>query len=296
MKQALACLILVACSVTDEPELEEDEADLTAPAAGAVKKPTNFYIVPPWAPSEAHGVTGGYGPLIACPTDPTKLCPIGLHTGTKEKTTHNDYHAIDLGFTEGTPVYPTAVGTVIYSGDATGAWAGYGRIVMLDHVVGNKHFQSLYAHLSSIDPSVEEIGHTVTTVTMIGQSGSAGTTAAHLHFALYRGAKFNMTRGPHGGRAVVPEPFSSCTLPGGGRCEDISFGDTLQRSSALGCRTTCAQCVLEMRPDILPFYANNGWTTTCDWHDRIVNNWCGIDPAGCAMIKHDLSCRAHCIP
>jgi len=49
-------------------------------------------------------------------------------------------------------------------------------------------------------------------------------------------------------------------------------------SEAAGSALT--ECILNLRPDILPFYQQNGWDIT--QHDAIVSNWSGIDPTGYA--------------
>jgi len=60
-----------------------------------------------------------------------------------------------------------------------------------------------------------------------------------------------------------------------------------------GCGSTCTACVLAIRTDILPFYADNGWDTSCGNHDNILSNWCGIDPTGCHDVKSG-PCAASC--
>ena len=59
------------------------------------------------------------------------------------------------------------------------------------------------------------------------------------------------------------------------------------------CAPPCAQCVLQNRPDILPFYEANGWDISCSNHQAIVDNWCSIDPAGCQQVKSG-ACASVC--
>ncbi len=59
------------------------------------------------------------------------------------------------------------------------------------------------------------------------------------------------------------------------------------------CGSACTRCVLENRPDILPFYAANGWDTDCHNRDNIISNWCTIDPLGCDEIRTGV-CSASC--
>lgn len=85
------------------------------------------------------------------------------------------YHlAIDIGAGEGTPVYASDTGTVVYAG-----WndSGYGYLVEIDH---NNGYQTLYAHLSAIYVSC---GSNVYQGTTIGVAGNTGrSTGSHLHF------------------------------------------------------------------------------------------------------------------
>lgn len=66
------------------------------------------------------------------------------------------------------------------------------------------------------------------------------------------------------------------------------FGNSPSASVRLGqayCGTAVTQCILDARPDLLPFYQSNGWSTACNNRDNIVNNWCGIDPTSCNNLK-----------
>jgi surface antigen len=49
--------------------------------------------------------------------------------------------------------------------------------------------------------------------------------------------------------------------------------------------SSCTECILDLRTDILPFYGQNGWDISPQKHNKIVDNWCGIDPAGCGAAK-----------
>jgi hypothetical protein len=66
------------------------------------------------------------------------------------------------------------------------------------------------------------------------------------------------------------------------------FGQSRQQAVALGqayCGQAVSQCILNARPDILPFYQGNGWNTSCSNRDAIVADWCRIDPNGCNALK-----------
>ncbi|MBN1699276.1 MAG: hypothetical protein JW881_17280, partial [Spirochaetales bacterium] len=51
-------------------------------------------------------------------------------------------------------------------------------------------------------------------------------------------------------------------------------------STSLG--VTCVNCIIGNRPDILPFYESNGWDIDESNWVAIINNWCSVDPEGCA--------------
>lgn len=57
--------------------------------------------------------------------------------------------------------------------------------------------------------------------------------------------------------------------------------------------SSCTDCILNNRTDILPFYASNGWDTSCSNQVNIVNNWCNIDPSGCYSIS-TTTCSSQC--
>jgi hypothetical protein len=75
------------------------------------------------------------------------------------------------------------------------------------------------------------------------------------------------------------------------------FGENQKWTVHVGtafCGTACTQCILDARPDILPFYAASGWNTSCGNRDAIVNNWCsGLDPNACNSLKSG-QCSAFC--
>ncbi|XXX81278.1 hypothetical protein WMF30_21190 [Sorangium sp. So ce134] len=61
------------------------------------------------------------------------------------------------------------------------------------------------------------------------------------------------------------------------------------------CGSSCTQCVLQQRTDVLPFYQASGWDTSCGNRNALVTNWCGIDPGGCVTVKSSSTCQASCI-
>ena len=81
----------------------------------------------------------------------------------------------DLAVTANVPVAAANAGTVVFA-DELGI---YGNAVIIDHGLG---VQSLYAHLSSIDVSVDDRVEKGQTLGRSGMSGLAG--GDHLHFSM----------------------------------------------------------------------------------------------------------------
>jgi LysM repeat protein len=90
-----------------------------------------------------------------------------------EETNHR---GIDLAGNTGEPIYAADAGVIVYAG--WNDW-GYGNMIMIDHGTG---WQSLYAHLNSINVVC---GQSVDMGTVIGTLGSTGrSSGSHLHFEL----------------------------------------------------------------------------------------------------------------
>lgn len=281
-------LLAAACgSEMESPgESDTDEAinALTTPVPCAVAKPSGLQITPPWAPGVTHTIWHGYG--------------TGKHLNACHLYKSNDQFALDFDLTLGESVRPIAPGIVKYAGPATGGWDGYGNIVFIEHIVDGVAYHSLYAHLNSVNVTKGQSVQRSTTIGGAGWSGLSDPSATHLHLAVYKGALFQESpsgTGPYGGKAMVPEVMTKCTKNGGSSCENLVAGDVLTReATSSSCGSSCTVCILNARPDILPFYQANGWDTSCGNRDNIVNNWCGIDPAGCNAVKNGI-CSAQCL-
>ena len=108
-----------------------------------------------------------------------------------------NHKGIDLGASQGTPIYSVAPGKVIFSGIS----GGYGKLVTTSHDIdadGTDDYYILYAHCSEL--LVNE-GDNVSGGQLIAKVGSTGTsTGPHLHFEIRQGSNDSNS-------AVDPEPF-----------------------------------------------------------------------------------------
>lgn len=174
-------------AVIDIMSWPSNKLDITAPTTNGLEyvmipggsREILPWIVPlPFAPrSGATRVIAGPGGCQAPGTG-----PVGS-TGFIWPTYNNflsgfdftSYHlGIDIAAAEGTPVYASDSGTVIYAG-----WndTGYGYMIEIDH---NNGYQTLYAHLSAL---YIRCGSSVFQGTTIAAAGSTGkSTGSHLHF------------------------------------------------------------------------------------------------------------------
>src|SRR5947209_9218940 len=104
--------------------------------------------------------------------------------GTSKNTQHQGFtiEAIDYGLPEGTPVYATESGQVLFAGTspktATNDRSGFGLYIVIEHDDGS---QSYYAHLSQALAT----GGRVTKGQLIALSGQSGKAQGpHLHFQI----------------------------------------------------------------------------------------------------------------
>jgi len=137
------------------------------------------WIVPVPARGRAGVSTGIYGGG-ACPGGYDGLYGSGAFIWPTSNRTlsGNDYWsghlAIDVGVVIGESIAAADSGVIMFAGWATG---GYGYVIAIDHGNG---YQTLYAHLSSVNVSC---GQSVRQGQLIGLGGSSGnSTGPHLHF------------------------------------------------------------------------------------------------------------------
>lgn len=114
----------------------------------------------------------------------TFVWPTISHTISGYSYNPGVHPAIDIAGAEGTPVYASDSGVVVFAG-----WSnyGYGYMIVIDHGTG---WQTAYAHLSAVSVGC---GQSVFQGGTIGAVGNTGNSyGAHLHFEMvYGGAKLN---------------------------------------------------------------------------------------------------------
>lgn len=91
------------------------------------------------------------------------------------------YNSVDFGAPIGTPVVASAGGKVIVA-KPTGYNGGYGKNIVIEHENGT---QTLYAHLSSVSVSVDDVVTKGETIALSGNTGRS--TGPHLHFEVRGG-------------------------------------------------------------------------------------------------------------
>jgi murein DD-endopeptidase MepM/ murein hydrolase activator NlpD len=144
----------------------------------------------PVIPRGAAGVSTGIYGGGACPGGYDGLYGSGafIWPTINRSISGNDYWsghlAIDIGSALGEPISAADSGVIVFAGWAAG---GYGYTAAIDHGNG---YQTLYAHLSSVNVNC---GQSVSQGQTIGFGGSTGnSTGPHLHFEIrYQGGFVN---------------------------------------------------------------------------------------------------------
>lgn len=174
-------------SVDDIVSWPSNKMDITNPVTTGLEYvmiPGGYRDMQPWIVPLAFSPRSGATRVIAGPggceapaSGPMGSTAFMYPTGTSDVSGFDftSYHlGVDLTAFEGSPIYASDSGTVIYAG-----WnsSGYGNLVVIDH---NNGWETLYAHLSQIYVSC---GQGVARGTIIGAAGSTGrSTGSHLHF------------------------------------------------------------------------------------------------------------------
>jgi murein DD-endopeptidase MepM/ murein hydrolase activator NlpD len=90
------------------------------------------------------------------------------------------HEGLDIAAGNGTPIGAAAGGKVKFAG----WYAGYGRLVIIDHGDG---LETRYGHMSSISVSAGEVVSAGDTIGHVGQSGDA--TGPHVHFEIRKNGR-----------------------------------------------------------------------------------------------------------
>ncbi|MET3682962.1 peptidoglycan hydrolase CwlO-like protein [Alkalibacillus flavidus] len=107
-----------------------------------------------------------------------------------------------------TPIYAAASGEVyrVVSGCVVGdrsCGGGYGNVVYMTHYIDGVAYDTVYAHMTSVNVSV---GQTVEQGQQIGRMGNTGASGGpHLHFEIHRGGGWNNAKS----NAVDPRQYIS---------------------------------------------------------------------------------------
>lgn len=139
--------------------------------------------------SSGGGSTGGGGstPSPDIPNSNGWLWPVGGYNWVSQGY-HGGHTAIDIAAAEGTPIYASRAGTVIFAGYGNGSngFNRYGNAVLIRHDNG---YYTLYAHAHYLNVSA---GQTVSQGQVIGGVGNTGESFGnHLHFEVRDGVQGN---------------------------------------------------------------------------------------------------------
>jgi murein DD-endopeptidase MepM/ murein hydrolase activator NlpD len=162
---------------------------------------------------------------------------------------YEGHPGIDWSMNTGTQVLAAADG-VVQGLTQSSAPNSYGWRIVLEHENG---YHTLYAHLSQFNVAV---GQSVAAGDVIGQSGSTGTSEAHLHFGVYRGPI----------TSADPNAGDWATDPFGWRGSDsdplLDFGQGHTASclwaGVPGDNISCADIIVE--DDGTGWLESSGWT------------------------------------
>lgn len=133
------------------------------------------------AQPESHPVA-----MLVSVTDPPDIAPLDgkqsitaeygprMHPIFKKEMLHQ---GVDFKAPAGTPILATADGTVIFAKEEK----FYGLKVIIQH---DDHYESLYAHMSSIKVKAGEHIKKGTVIGLVGNSGAS--TAPHLHYEVLK--------------------------------------------------------------------------------------------------------------
>ncbi len=79
--------------------------------------------------------------------------------------------------------------------------------------------------------------------------------------------------------------FTACDAIAGSQCKEVCTDG--------GCGNQCTQCINQLRPDIIAYYATIPWDTSCGNRNNVISNWCGIAPGECRALRRN-ECASVC--
>ena len=163
---------LTAMKLAKTEEYEAEQARIAAEQEAARRAATVYSQYKSAAESSSYGSGNISGINLSYPL---RVSPLITSRFGESGSRYYVHTGVDLATSLGTPIYPIASGTVVFSG-----WQGsYGYLIMIDHGDG---IQSWYGHCN--DLYVQE-GDVVGTDTCIGTVGSTGnSTGPHLHLEI----------------------------------------------------------------------------------------------------------------
>jgi len=139
--------------------------------------------------------------------------PMGYRTHPVTGKVYSFHNAIDIGVSEGTPVYAAAAGKVVAKVNRSSCG---GNMLFVDVTVNGKNYTTYYYHLLRFNVNVGDI---VTQNSIIGYVGGYSTskshggydgctTGAHLHYGVQNGW-YSTSKGVVRSNVIVPPGFKN---------------------------------------------------------------------------------------
>lgn len=197
-----AAALLVSTSLPAEAFVKTAaDAPLTLPADGVQRLSVSGEVVSPVDKRDAYTVQLKHVDLAQSSQDPSHRYtnningtiqwpfpdPVPVSSGFGARQVENcsfcstNHQGVDFVPPAGTVIDSIAAGIVTVA-DKTGP---FGNHVMIEHVIGGRKVQTLYAHMIA-GSIVVAVGQTVTVAQPLGQVGSTGNaTGPHLHFEVH---------------------------------------------------------------------------------------------------------------
>ena len=146
------------------------------------------------------------GTILPVKTEDAVRIPDGGEYGANRGSARSpQYHpGADISAIVGKAAYATYDGEVVAVSaqvNRDGEYTGFGKYVVLRHIIDGKIVYSVYAHLSR---QAARVGDIVLAGDIVGRTGNTGTAGAHLHFEFRDSTGFNPATGKFIGRYYPP--------------------------------------------------------------------------------------------